>query len=493
MVIASWVLSCLAGASVAQESSASGAASEAERVVLATLPKGVELAGPSYVDPNGATRIDRAELVFDEAVTRVAFAGWRGARSVACIGGDVVGEFDYLAWPLVPPAPHPILFRAGDRAGKQREKWWIVRDGKKGSAGDWIGALACSPDGARVAWWEQPGARLDGDGVYTGGKQVLKLDGKVLGKFEEAESLAPPLFSADGSRVAAIVVEQGFRAALFGRKTELFSDGKRTLRDLAMAHDGSRLAWCEGTLPATLPPSAFASFEGLGMSFELVTFERGAGERVAGERRWGAQLGSCAAPVFSPDGASIACKYFAVERAAAAPRGASPFASPRGLLGLAVDGEARGEAAFLALDPPLFSPDGRRLAAAACLPTAAAAAAQRNAIEFVARDYDRERVAALVAAGHAAWHVWRDGTTGEAWDDVACLAFSPDGERLAWAGRRGGQWHVVVDGEPLAGVGPFEQVGPLHWLHSSAGGATLRFGALEGREIVRRIVAVAPR
>jgi hypothetical protein len=431
-----------------------------EPVVLATLPEGIALHGLPYLDPNGRQRIDRSTLVFDDAVTRVAYVGHRGARTLAIAGDESLGDFDFLERPLVPPAPLPVLFRAGDRAGKDRERWWLLANAKKTQPCDWIGAVACSADGANVAWWEQPGAKLAKDGSSERGPQELCWNGKKLEKWADADSLEPPLFAPDGSRVAAIVEKNGWRVALASpKKVELLGDGKGLVRDLAWRPDGSGVVWCESASIGQGARMLGAMVESAGAKFEV----------VAGKARLGTAFASCSAPVVAPDGRAIAYKYFQV---------VDTGGVVCGRLGIGVDDAPRAASQFVAVDPLVWSPDGRGLAAAVAITAADAPLAEQNAVNFVARRYDREAV-------KGKWHVWREGTTSEPWDDVLHVTWSPDGKRLAWVGARDGKQHAVVDGKAGA---PFDAIGPLHF---AADGRSLFFGALDGRKIVRATQAVA--
>lgn len=431
-----------------------------EPVVLATLPDGIELAGPSYMGPDGKQRSDRSDLVFDAAVTRVAYVGYRGKRSIAIAGDELLGDFDYLGDPLVPPAPLPALFRAGDRTGKEREKWWLLANTKKTEPSDWIGAVACSADGANVAWWEQPGAKIGRDGTYERGAQHLLWNGKKLDKWGDAESLDAPLFAPDGSRVAVVVEKNGWRVALASpKKVELLGEGKGLVRDLAWRPDGSGIVWCESAAMGAGARDLGPMVEAAGAKFEV----------IAGTKRLGAALGSCGMPVVAPDSKSVAYKFFGREVTKDVIRGS---------LGIAVDDSVRAPAQFLAVDAIVWSRDGRHLAAAVALAAADAKPDDRNAVTFVARDYDRVGV-------KGKWHVWRDGKTSEAWDDVRHVTWSPDGKRVAWVGVRDGKQHVVVDDQPGAS---FDAIGPLHF---AADGKSLFFGAQDGRKIVRATQAVA--
>jgi len=431
-----------------------------EPVALATLPEGVALASPSYMGPDGKQRSDRSDLVFDAAVTRVAYVGWKGARSVAIAGDELLGDFDFLSDPLVPPAPLPVLFRAGDRTGKEREKWWLLANAKKTEPSDWIGGVGCSADGANVAWWEQPGAKLARDGSYERGPQQLTWNGKKLEKWADADSLDAPLFAPDGSRVAVVVEKNGWRVALASpKKVELLGEGKGLVRDVAWRPDGSGVVWCESAEARPGARELGAMVEAAGARFEI----------VAGAKRLGAAHGSCGAPVVAPDGKAVAYKFFEREVSKDVIRGS---------LGIAVDERVRAKAQFVAVDSIAWSPDGRHLAAIVAVAAADAAPDDRNAVNFVARGYDRPSV-------KGKWRVWRDDVLSEPCEGVEQLAFSADSKRLAWVEVEGARRKLVVDGATLA---EFDAIGPLHF---APGGKSLFFGALDGRKIVRATQAVA--
>lgn len=201
-------------------------------------------------------------------------------------------------------------------------------------------------------------------------------------------------------------------------------------------------------------------------------------EVVAGAKRHGGDLGSCAAPVVAPVGGAIAFKFLH------SGAGASPLAR----LGIAVDDEVRAKAEFVAMDPLVWSADGRSLAAAVALPNEGAdgadgtAALRQDATDFVARADDKERV-----RGH--WHVWRDGVLSDEYDAIEQVTWSPRGHQLAWAAARADlKWRAVVDG--VASGPAFDAIGPLHF---TADADNLFFGALDGRKIVRVTVAIATR
>ncbi len=118
------------------------------------------------------------------------------------------------------------------------------------------------------------------------------------------------------------------------------------------------------------------------------------------------------------------------------------------------------------VDPPILSPDGRRVAYRAKLD-------EKNQVVVV------------------------DGTPGESWDQVGDLglggpgdvAFSDDGRRVGYAGRKGEEWFAVVDG---VRSGPYAKVGrevPLADgpadLAFSPGGKRVAFRATkDGRAVI---------
>lgn len=66
---------------------------------------------------------------------------------------------------------------------------------------------------------------------------------------------------------------------------------------------------------------------------------------------------------------------------------------------------------------------------------------------------------------------------GEAFDEIQNPEFSPDGKRIAYAGRRGDRWFMVVDERRLEAPG---LIGGPYW---SDDGSKVGYGALLGREL----------
>ena len=97
--------------------------------------------------------------------------------------------------------------------------------------------------------------------------------------------------------------------------------------------------------------------------------------------------------------------------------------------------------------PPVFSPDGKRLA-------------------YVAMLADQKRAVVI------------DGKPGTAFDEIfdGLLVHSPDSQRLAYGGRKGKEWFVVIDGKES---GPFEYLGSATGILFSKDSRHIAFAALE--------------
>jgi len=451
-------VSILRGFALAAAASAKAQESPAP---LALVPEGIELASAEYIDPNGVHRRDEAQLLFDEDVTRVAFVGWRRGRPVGVADGSEVDGFDYLTVAAVPPAGQPIRFRAGNRTGKKTEKWWVVADGKKSGAEDWLGTLATSRDGSACAYWVQPGARLDDSGAYARGSVQFAFNGKRGGKWDEADALTEPCFSPFGDRVATAATKGGeWHVLVVSGKGEIVLDEAfAMIGDVAWRPDGGELAYAAAPIvrSSLRHPRTDRGNQRERVDDALPTFQIVVGESRGAARTLGAELGSCGCPVWSPDGKQVAYKYLgdgglgiALERTIVA----APFAS--------------------ALGTPVFSPDGRQVAAAAQTggPAADKFAARRDA---------------ELAAGDGHWFLVIDGKRISEHDRVADPLFAPDGSAVAFAAKRAGHWRIVVGEQESS---EFDAVGPPHF---NADGSRVIFGARLGREIRREVLVLQPK
>jgi hypothetical protein len=344
-----------------------------------------------------------------------------------------------------------VWFRAGRRIADDREQWWVLVDGAAGKSHDWIGALGVSPDGERLAYWTQPGARVARDGSYRGGALVLVVGGKPGARFEDARALIPPVFSDDGLRVATIVTKSGRSHVLMvGRRGEkIVSPGHGAVTAVAVPAKGSRIAYAASRAASRAAPTPGGMFPGVRT---VVHF----GKTVFGESHDAAGV-----PVFSPDGRHVAMKV-----------------RSGGKMGVIVDGGKGVKAEYAFVSTPIFAPSGRRLAYAANVggsiseffalePQADAQGATGGKVRLVSHDLrGRKRL------------------VGPPADAIGAIVWSPDEKSIAHAVRTGKSWRMVVGEEQGE---PFDEVGsPLF----SEDGKRVAFGARLGRKLLWRVLSL---
>jgi hypothetical protein len=396
-----------------------------EEKLLARIPDGIELEGSPVFSPDGLA---------------VAWVGLRGKRPHPVIGDQVLETYDYIDPPVFGPTREHLAFRVGNRTTKKTEKWWVLQGGKRTGENDWIGTPAWSPDGAQLAYWTNPGARVSAEGPYTGGKHVLVVNGKKGSAWEGAEALAPPVFSADGKQVA-VIAQQGGRWFVVVNGQKLTPEP--LVDSVAFSPDGKQVAYAAarggaapgaGRGPQVGPPA---------MKFVVVV-----GKKVFGDGE-----DSAGSPCYAPGGV-LAYK-----------------ALKGGKMGVVV-GDRKGPFEFDIVGRPAFSADGRRVA------YAAATGAQVDAFGALGPYAE-----AMAQGGR--WFLVVDGKRGAGeFDRVDAPAFAPDGKQVACRARRGKKALIVIGekaGEELDDVGP-----PAF----APDGKRVAFGARIGRELWWKVVPV---
>jgi WD40-like Beta Propeller Repeat len=414
-----------------------------ERLVV-VVPDGIDLAGPPITDPDGKRVENVSEVVFRDDGGQVAYVGFKGGRSCPVIGATVFEAFDYLSTPFF--GGSHVFFRAGNRTTPTTEKWWIHVDGKKTAEEDWIGAIACNADGSQLAYWTQPGAKIERDGAYSRTNLVLVV-GKLRGaRWADGESLTPPVFGPDGSRVATAAMKgnKWFVLVAGGKGEEPRGQGHGAISGVAWRPDGKEIA-CAAVIsdPKGTRPAA-SGVSPLGMKFVI----------VSGKEVFGSKADAAGSPVFSPDGKRIAFKVL---------RGTK--------LGIAVSNAEKVEPQYDFVGRPVFNPAGTEIAYAAntggrCDPTTAVLEGDDASVEG------------------GQWFVVRGTGKSEVFEEVRKPVYSPDGARLAYAARIAGKWHVVVDKSRSP---PFDAVDRPRF---TPDGKRVCFGARLGRELWWKVMAV---
>jgi hypothetical protein len=415
--------------------------------LIAVIPDGVVLSGPPETDPNGKTQTPVSEVVFRRDGGQVAYIGFKGGRSCPVIGASVGEPFDYLDTPIF--GGEHVFFRAGNRTSSTTEKWWIYADGKKTAAEDWIGAIACNADGSELAYWIQPGAKIEPSGIYSRSNLSLVVGKRKGAKWSDAESLAGPLYSPAGDRVATAAMKGSrWQVLLASQKSEeLRGPGYGLIAGIAWRPDGKEVAYAAVTSDARGPrPPALGLPAGAGLSVKYVI--------VYGKDVFGAKYDSAGTPAFSPDGKRLAFKVLKGTK-----------------LGVASSDDDAVEPRFDFVSRPVFSSKGGQLAYAACV------GVQVDPWTAVTEDGDPE-----IEGGE--WFVMVGKTKSAVFERVGRPVFSPDGTAVAHAARLRGKWHVVA-GKKTSPA--FDQVGTPQF---SPDGRQVSFGAVLGRELWWKVMHV---
>ncbi len=353
----------------------------------AELPEGrEELLGES----TAMTEDDLGFQIASPASKQVAWAEKRSGRWVALLNGKQQGkEYDEVGRFRLSPDDKHLAFRA-----RRGQKWVMVYDGQESDAWDFVTGAEFSPDSSRIAY-----------GVCRSRKCRLFLDGQKQGP--ELGEMGLPGFSRDGQRIAY----PGRR----GRKWVLIVDHKPLGPEVDEIHswlfspDGKRVA------AAARVQSDWQY---------VVDGQPGPVSAVIGY------------PEFSPDS-----QHYAY--GAAASKGG--LGSDRSIGTMVVDGQPgtlyQGENLNKLLTNLGGSYEymnrGVRYLSCAFHGVSQPAYSSKGKLAYAARRGDGD-AAVLV-----------DGAAGPSFDDLASpIAFSADGEHIAYVARRGKTFVEVRDQQP---------------------------------------------
>ncbi|MBI5362653.1 MAG: hypothetical protein HZA53_05705 [Planctomycetes bacterium] len=413
--------------------------------LLATIPAELALEGKPIVSPDGLTTVrDRVRFVWSSDGSAVGYVGLRGEHPVPVFGEKQFGGYAWADGAVFSADSKHWAVRVGKSAGKDRERWWVLLDGKEVGAEDWIGAVSLAPTGGGWCAWTQPGARYDASGAYARGDQVLVTPWKKGVPWSDASSLLPPRFAPDGAFVTTLASKAGTWRLLIADKKGERELGQPWSWILAwdVAADGKSfaLAVADSTRsgPSTPPVGMLAG----GMKSVI----------VFGKDKFGAEHERATAPLLAPDGKHVAWRFRA-----------------KGKAGVAVDAGKDARATHDGITAIAWRPDGKELA-------------------FVACDGGHEKPGLMTEAGEpilegGTWTVVRRASNGKetpegaAWSEIADLAWSKDGKVLGYAAKNAEGWRIVCGAQQGAA---FDEVGPPR---IAADGKSVGYGARKDREL----------
>jgi hypothetical protein len=371
---------------------------------------------------------------------RFAYEASAGYKQWVVVDGKKGKEYckvgdNYHYRPIFSPDSKRLAYQATIESSVEKmcgEKMCIVVDGKEGKEYDAVEWPVFSPDSKRIGYIAIAGGKVEGR-LILGGKKFIVVDGNEEKQYDR---VLLPVFSPDSKRLAycaSVEREEGFPRT---REDLVVVDGKEVsvyqnadINIPVFSPDSKRVAYSvDNREPQTNAEQGFVVLDGVpGKAYNRVGW-------------W---------PVFSPDSNHIAYR-------AGIGKIIAPFHPVKETFSkefIVLDGKE--QTLYDSVCGPLvFSPDGKRLAYAACgergwFIVVDGKEGKRCDITvlglYCVFSPDSRRLAYKASAGEKK-SVVVDEVEGKQYDDVRSLIFSPDSKSVAYIARTGDKEFVVVNG-----------------------------------------------
>lgn len=409
------------------------------------------LAGPQETAPAIrvlATVLDGCEvkpetLRFSPNGVGVAYVAIRGKKQHPVTGSRLGDDFEEVLAPVIDPLGEHVAFRGVDYVKRDEPRYTLLFDGKKLATDAWIGPVALAPSDSTPAFWQAGSWRNQALGVRFPTGCTLNFGKKRVSKWEKADSLQAPVFSDDGkflysvgSREAdwdiAVYDLAGKDSVMTGYyvvEVRVRPGGGELVVSKQISSNATRRAYQTATLVvARIPTSNKRGYDG------VITY--GANYRTAG------------GPIYSPDGKHVAYRACRDKKFCVAIDATTP------------------ECVHGYVDEFVFDPQSKRLA--------------YSAVEdhVVEHDDGTQAVDDTIELSDGQWFVFMDDDKSPVFERARLLRWSPDGSRLAFAGKRNGEWRVHVGDKSSD---PFDEIAEIAW---GLDGKLVWCGARRGRELV---------